>query len=47
MRRSHGHVEIVEEDDELFPTDRPKFILGALFHGLLDGGLQHSDFRVY
>lgn len=39
---THGHVEVVQEHDELPAPDRTKLVFGALLHHLFDGRLENT-----
>ena len=45
VRYPHGHVEVVDEEHELLPSERAELVLRALFHGLLHGCLGHHTER--
>lgn len=41
VRYAHGHVEVVQEDDELLAAEGPEFVLRTFLHGLLYCGLRN------
>lgn len=45
VRYSHGHIEVVKENHQLFSTNRTKLVLRTFLHRLLDRSLMYAKKR--